>query len=207
MGREEVLARAPCQTATDHDPHSVSGGRSPVSAETHVGRALHRQGHLSAGVLGRLHTFSLLMLDAIARRVAVKELDRGLNLLHQIFGHALRQIVLHDHPEHGCLDRFVLEDWHDLLCERVVHGHSVATDVPMPLRDDVLEIDLVVAKTELGIEHGCHHRQAMLLGALPNSVHDGEKTLPIAHHGLKAISNIFRDSKLVVDLALVASSA
>mmetsp|Transcript_90748 Transcript_90748/g.282705 ORF Transcript_90748/g.282705 Transcript_90748/m.282705 type:complete len:406 (+) Transcript_90748:103-1320(+) len=145
------------------------------------------------------------VFEALA--VLVQEVHGVRDLAEQVVGHAHGQIILHDNPEHRLLRRLVGEEGHDRLLEGVVHGHVVAADIPVPLCDDVLQVDLVVAQCQVGVEHRRHHRQAHLLLALAHRVEDDEDRLAPALDLREAVAEALGHAHLVRDLVGVAAAA
>mmetsp|Transcript_92863 Transcript_92863/g.300319 ORF Transcript_92863/g.300319 Transcript_92863/m.300319 type:complete len:234 (-) Transcript_92863:950-1651(-) len=147
----------------------------------------------------------LAVLEAGA--VLEQELHGAVHLAQQVLGHAHGEVALHDDAEHGLLGRLVREEGHALVRQRVLHGHVVAADVPVPLRDDVLQVDVVEAQADVGVDHGRDHGQADLLGALPHGVQDDEDRLAVLLDLLEALADALGHEHLVLDLRLVALEA
>mmetsp|Transcript_133945 Transcript_133945/g.189352 ORF Transcript_133945/g.189352 Transcript_133945/m.189352 type:complete len:203 (-) Transcript_133945:907-1515(-) len=133
-----------------------------------------------------------------------QEVDRCFDLIHQVRCHSHREVVLHHDTEHRLFALLVGEERHGLLREGVVHGHVVATDVPMPLSDDVLEVNVIERQAQIWVNHRRDNWQAQLLLTHANRIEDCEDLLSIGFDALQPFPEVLRNGHLVADLLLEA---
>mmetsp|Transcript_100500 Transcript_100500/g.292952 ORF Transcript_100500/g.292952 Transcript_100500/m.292952 type:complete len:531 (-) Transcript_100500:117-1709(-) len=139
----------------------------------------------------------------------LQESDSIVDLAQQVVSHGHCQVVLHDNSEHGLLGGLIVEEWHAGVLQGVMHGHVVATDIPMSLGDNVLQVNLIVAQRQLMSEHRRHHWKTQLLAALAHRIDNGEEGLacvPVRHLH-EALADELTDGHLVCHLILVPAAA
>ena len=103
----------------------------------------------------------------------------------------------------GPLGVLVAAEWQDLLGQRMGQRHLVAADVPVVLRERMLQVDVVIGEAARRIESGCDHRQATLVAVIQES----ETGLSLPGHGLQSVAYVLRVAHHVVADLLVAGQA
>ena len=96
-----------------------------------------------------------------------------------------------------------MEERQALVVERILELHAVAAHVPMVLRQDVLQVHIVVAEAAFRVQHGGDHGQAARVAV----VEDHEARLAVDAHGAQARAKVRRVRHHVVADLPVAGHA